>query len=58
MYMPIAQSEILTERGMWISAEKHRDGRLLSVQKDNDIEGLSFLAVFISLYYTGGRAFL
>lgn len=43
-YMQIekSQSEILKERGMWISAEKYTDVRLFSIQKDNDIKVYSF----------------
>lgn len=44
MQIAKSQSEILTERGMWISAEKYTDVRLLSVQKDNNIK------VFLSCY--------
>jgi len=46
MYMQIAksQSEILTEREMWISAEKHTDVKAF-VWLSKKIEGLSFLAV-------------
>lgn len=42
MQIEKSQSEILKERGMWISAEKYTDVRLFSIQKDNDIKVYSF----------------